>query len=96
MDSFHEAFDAETKAMLEPTREALLEGAGTVTREQLIGQLMMDNLFAHVCDPEANDDWPCGPLTTEQKKFLVGVASHMGPDWTQALYHAVVFMTKVA
>lgn len=95
MDNFHAEFDAATKALLEPVRNTLLESSGTCTREKIIAQLMMENLFAHPFDPEAGSNWPeC--LTTEQKKFLVGVASHMGPDWAQALYRAAVFITKVA
>jgi hypothetical protein len=93
--AFHKAFDNEMEGIVEQTREALLESSGSCTREEIVTQIMMDNLFPHPCDPESGEAWPSG-LTTEQKKFLVGVASHMGPDFAQALYHASVFITKVA
>lgn len=95
---FHKKFDAEMEAITEFTRDALLEGPGTCSREEIVAQIMMDNLFPNVCDPEASDydEVFKGKLTRDQKVVLVGIAEHMGPDWAQALYHAAVFITKVA
>jgi hypothetical protein len=94
---FHNDFDATVEAIMEPVREALLEGSGEATREAIVAQLMMENLFPHPCEPgNDGDGFFSGRLTREQKVTLVSVAEHMGPDWTQALYHATVFMTKVA
>jgi hypothetical protein len=97
---FHAQFDSNAKQLLDEIRETLLEGPGTATREQIVGQLIMDNLFAHDLDPdlagrEARDIFT-GYLTVEQKAQLVKIADHLGPDWAQALYHAAVFITKVA
>lgn len=40
---------------------------------------------------------PDRPLAdANEKKFWVDVAEHMGPDYCQAMYHAAVFMTRVA
>lgn len=100
VDKFHKDFDAIADDLLGPSsvvRETLLEGAGTCSREEILGQLMMENLFPHDCDVDncALDDMQKGVLTREQKVFLIGVADHMGPDFCQALYHAAVFMTRV-
>jgi hypothetical protein len=93
---WHITFDEVTKPLIEQARDTLVETLDAPpTREQVIAQLMMDNLFAHPCDPEAARDWP-NLLTTEQKQSLVAIAGHMGPDWAQALYKAAVFITKVA
>jgi hypothetical protein len=95
---FHNEFEATAKALLEQVREDLIEGAMTCTREEIIAQLIMNNLFPHPCDPEVGDYDGVfkGKLTREQKVMLMGVAEHMGPDYAQALYHAAVFITKVA
>jgi len=99
-ETFHAQFDSNAKQMLDEIRETLLEGPGTATREQIMGQLIMDNIFAHDLDPdlsgrEARDIFN-GYLTADQKANLVKIADHLGPDWAQALYHAAVFITKVA
>lgn len=98
MDKFHKRFDAEMKDISDFTRDALLEGQGTCSREQIVAQIMMDNLFPNPCDPEAADYDGVfkGRLTVDQKIVLARIADHMGPDWAQALYHAAVFITKVA
>ena len=94
---FHDQFYRSSAAMMERLRDELLEGPCSCTDEEMVAQLMMIYLFPHPCDPELNaGDDPTTRMTTDQKKFLVGVASHMGPDWAQALYHAAVFITKVA
>lgn len=93
-EEFSNKFDGVAAPMIDSLKEDLFEQEAHPYREVIVAQLMMDNLFPHPCDPEADANWP-DELTTEQKKFLVVVAAHMGPDWCQALYRAAVFMTKV-
>jgi hypothetical protein len=100
---FHREFDEIMENLVEECREQLLNSGpnDTIpipTRETIIAQLMIDNIFAHPLDSElyGDSDWPNSPLTTEQKKSLVVIASYMGADWAQALYRAAVFITKVA
>lgn len=81
--AFHKAFDANARTILEPVREQLLESVESASPEEIIGQMLMILL----CDD---------PMTAETKVRLVRMADHMGPDYCQALYHAAVFMTKVA
>jgi hypothetical protein len=95
-EQFHRDFEAVSQPILENVMEELLEGPGTCSREEFVAQLLMNEFFPHPCDPDLNGNDPTEIMTTEQKKFLVGVASHMGPDWAQALYRAAVFITKVA
>lgn len=85
-DGFHLTFDSNAKVMMEPVRDVLLESVSSCTQEEIIGQLLMNLL----------GDNGEGQLTARLKQRLVAIADHMGPDWTQALYHAAVFMTKVA
>lgn len=92
---FHAKFDEVSKSLLDSAREALLEADATVSREKLVAQIIMENLFPHPCDPEVGSNWPAD-MTTENKKTLVEIADHIGPDYAQALYHAAVFITRVA
>lgn len=82
-DTFHQDFDTNLRELMEPVRETLLESVTSCSREEIIGQLLMNEL----CDE---------PMTVDQKARLVRIADHMGPDWAQSLYHAAVFITKVA
>lgn len=79
----HQRVDEIAKDLVEGAREFALDN-GTVCREQVIAQILMDNLGP----PEG--------LDMETKQRLVVMAGHMGPVWAQALYHAAVFITKVA
>jgi hypothetical protein len=93
---FHDAFDAEARNIMERAREALLEGPFTCSREEIIAQIIMEEMFAHPCDPGLPKGADVGYQTTDMKASLVRIAGHLGPDWAQALYHAAVFITKVA
>lgn len=83
--AFHNQFDTNAKNLIEACREPLLEGPVSATEEELIGQVIMNMLG----ECEAS-------MSARQKARLVLIADHMGPDWCQALYHAAVFMTRVA
>lgn len=89
---FHQIFDENVRELMEPVRETLIESVESCTSEEIIGQLLM-NLLGDYEDP---DKVIAGSLSVDQKARLVRIASHMGPDWAQALYHAAVFITKVA
>lgn len=88
--AFHRTFDLNVANMMEPVRDTLIESVASCEPEEIIGQLLMNFLDDGV------DDAVDGRFTTAQKARLVAVADHMGPDWAQALYHAAVFITKVA
>jgi hypothetical protein len=70
------------------------EAGYTVNEATIFAQVMMNAITAHWLDPENKDGFSV--LTAENKKRLVDMASTAGPDYTQAFYHAAVFMTKVA
>lgn len=94
---FHREFDECVRPIVEAAREVMLETSLEVTREAFVARIMLDNLFPNHLEPElANGGDPCKIMTTEQKKFLVGIAGEIGPDWAQALYRAAVFITRVA
>ena len=94
---FNDKFQNIADAMMDSVAEQLFEQEVTnPSREQILAQLLMIEFFAHDLDPEKGVTDPIGVLTTEQKAFLVRIAGHMGPDYAQALYHAAVFVTKVA
>lgn len=97
---FHEAFDTASTSLMDRVRNVLVESTDTaqITEEAVIGQLLMNELFPHPCNPQVGDYEGVfkGKLTAEQKTRLVKIADHMGPDWAQALYHVAVFLTKVA
>lgn len=98
--AFYEQFDENAKAILEPARDTLLEcGPATARPEEIVAQILMNFLggtdFPHFDDSQTHDTCS-GQFTADQKAFMVRMADHMGPDWAQALYHAAVFITKVA
>lgn len=86
-ENFHAMFDLNIRGLTEPVRDALLESCESCTEEEIIGQLLMNIL---------GDEGGGDHLTARLKVRLVTIAEHMGPDWAQALYHAAVFITKVA
>jgi len=99
IDQFHIDFDAETRTMMEPIREAMLDFVHDrrLEQEDIIAQFIMEHLNPHPCDAGYDPrNFPNGILTPEHKMRLVKIANHMGPDYAQALYHAAVFITKVA
>lgn len=81
---FHNNFDNALGELLEGPREVLMDYGEEPTVEQIIAQIIMD----FVGNPDGMD--------ADDKVRLVKVADHMGPDYAQALYHAAVFITKVA
>lgn len=93
--TFNESFQSIADPIMDGVCEDLFnQEIEQPTREQIIAQLLMDQLFAHPCDPQS--DGNPATLTTAVKESLVRIAAHMGPDYAQALYHAAVFITKVA
>ncbi len=82
--------DAVEEAMLNEAYEGR-----SITEEAVFAQLIMTRMFAHPSDPK-NPEGDITALTTENKVRLVRMAAYMGPDYAQALYHAAVFITKVA
>jgi hypothetical protein len=95
LSAFNASFQAVADPIMDGVAESLFEQElDQPTREQIIGQLLMEQLFAHPCDPE-NTGRDIGTLTTEAKSSLVRIAAHIGPDYAQALYRAAVFITKV-
>lgn len=88
MNNFHEVFDANARAILEPVRQDLIESVNSCKPEEIIGQILMKWLDGE--DGRGPDDY------IVNKQRALAIAEHMGPDWCQALYHTVVFMTKVA
>ena len=97
-EEFTSQFDKSIEALgiNDKIKEELFEQGAVPTLETVLAQVLINNLFPHELDPELHDNDPTEIMTTEQKVILMRVASHMGPDWVQGLYHAVVFMTKVA
>jgi hypothetical protein len=79
----HQRVDEIGKTILEGAREFALDN-GTICPEQVVAQIIMDTLG----NPDGLD------MATKQR--LVVMAGHMGPDYAQALYHAAVFITRVA
>lgn len=93
-DEFHANFDEVSREVLERARESLLEGPGTCTRESFVAQIILNEMFADPLDNENTSGYEA--LTMDNKKALVEIAHHIGPNWAQALYRAAVFITKVA
>lgn len=92
----HNEFDELVSVATEGAREYALDNGG-IDANGLIAQMMMDSgLFPSFVDPDLAGGSPDTVMTPTQKANLVHIAAHMGPDWCQALYHAAVFMTKVA
>lgn len=71
--------------MLDYAREQ--DAADRITPAKLLAQLLMEELI---------DLDEKGRISGQHKLMLVEMAEHMGPDWTQGLYRAAVFATKVA
>lgn len=93
--ALHTRIDEVFGEIADRAREGLLDlSADAITDEAVIAQILMEELFAHPCDPESGGEITA--LTSENKVRLVRMANHMGPDYAQALYHAAVFITKVA
>jgi hypothetical protein len=92
-DTFREAFDRAVDRLMESVGLTLLETTMSCTTEEIVGQLLMNFLDGAGDDPDAIFE---GTFNVTQKQRLVALATHLGPDWAQALYHAAVFITKVA
>lgn len=93
--ALHNSFDAIVSDVTQGAREFCLDNEG-MTRDELIGQILMDFINDDGFtgdDPQSAFD---GKFNVKQKQNMIAVASHLGPDWAQALYHAAVFITKVA
>lgn len=95
-EQFHAAFDAAVRSIMEPVRNTLLELTESCTKEEIVGQLLMNFLNEDGFTGDDPDSTIVGRFNTRQKQNFIAVADHMGPDWAQALYHAAVFITKVA
>lgn len=89
-----ELIDSHFRLLRDVVEEALMnevhEGRH-ITLDKLLAQLLMYTL-----NNDSVDELSSGQFDVEMKQRLVAMADHMGPDWAQALYHAAVFMTKVA
>ena len=97
LSGFHNEIDEIIDGFHEDITEALLNEAAmgrSITEETAFAQLIMERMFAHPLDLENTPD--IAVLTSENKVRLVRMATHLGPDYAQALYHAAVFITKVA
>lgn len=92
MELFGQDFTNASYDMLCAARETLYELDKTPTPENIIAQILMDMLGVGTNWSDPTE----GKFTTAQKARFVEMADHMGPDWAQALYHAAVFITKVA
>lgn len=93
--ALHNRIDEVMGDIVDKAREALLDlNLDEITNEAAVAQIIMEEMFAHPCDPESGGNITA--LTSENKVRLVRMANHMGPDFAQALYHAAVFITKVA
>ncbi len=86
MNDIHNQCDAVIGEVTEGVRQFTLDN-GSINADQAVAQIIMDQLHDWMDDE-------C--LTGVSKERLVRMANHMGPDWAQALYHAAVFITKVA
>lgn len=93
---FHEQFDSNVRTLMEPVRDTLLESTESCTKEEIIAQLLMEFINDDGFTGDDPDSAFAGKFNVKQRQNLVAVAAHMGPDWAQALYHAAVFITKVA
>lgn len=93
---FHSEFDLQVRALMEPVRTTLLESVESCEPAEIVGQLLMNFLNDDGFAGDDPDSAMNGKFNVRQKQNLLAVADHMGPDWCQALYHATVFMTKVA
>ena len=89
---FHAAFKAVAKALLEPAEDNMISSVADtglpLTANSLMGQLLM----CWLGEFDQRED----PLSTSAKINFMETAAWMGPDWAQRLYHAAVFITKVA
>lgn len=82
-------FDEVFNVLKEEVREGLLSVSGSAgefdancNRSTIIAQILMNTLGDNSTKPNLHD--------------LLSMAEWMGPDHAQALYHAAVFITKVA
>jgi hypothetical protein len=93
---FHVEFDKNVRELLESIRDGLLESTESCRREEIIGQLLMEFIADDGFTGDDPESYFAGKFNLHQKQNFMAIASHMGPDWSQALYHAAVFITKVA
>lgn len=93
-DRFNDHFDHIVREIVEPVRGAMIESVPDtgleLNHDSVIAQVLMNLLGEHDCG-SIN-----GQFHSKTKVRLVEMADWMGPDWAQALYHAAVFITKVA
>ena len=64
VELFHEAFELNVRELMEPVRSMLLESVESCTKEEIIGQLLMQEL----CDE---------PMGVDQKARLVRIAEDL-------------------
>ena len=95
-DNFHRRFNKQAGAILERVREALIDYGPEPTGEQITAQILMDMIGDGGVSPLGIDASLKGKYTLEHKQRLLAIAEHMGPDYAQGLYHAAVFITKLA
>lgn len=81
----------EIRDRIETTMLDLIYKGDPITYPRVVAQIIMESFNDDSVDRTLN-----GKFDADMKKVLVEMADHMGPDWCQALYHAAVFMTKVA
>lgn len=96
MNNYAEAcarFDALAPSVLEHAREPICEGGEDITESNIVAHLIMVQMDRGARD---SDGYFEGKFSVETKKTLIELAENLGPDWAQALYHAAVFITKVA
>lgn len=93
---FHTAFDSVVRKIMEPVRDNMIDSVPDIKMD-----LNANTVIAQVLMNLLSDAWEGG--NPEQGRFpialkarFIEMADHMGPDWAQALYHAAVFITKVA
>lgn len=79
--------------------EAILDDAcerRPVNRSTVLAQIIMEALNDGGVSELGHDAVFKGRYDKDMKVHLVEMADQMGPDYAQALYHAAVFITKVA
>lgn len=79
--------------------EALLDDAcenRPLNRSTVLAQIIMEALNDGGVSELGSDATFKGRYDKDMKVHLVEMADQMGPDYAQALYHAAVFITKVA
>lgn len=95
----HNKLDAILFDIRESIEEAILNDAcerRPVNRSTVLAQIIMEALNDGGVSELGPDATFKGRYDKDMKVHLVEMADQMGPDYAQALYHAAVFITKVA